>query len=134
MKLGYAMHVSDVEAAFPMLPFAPWLWPFLLFRHYREGCTVQRLFAHVCGDFGTRGMPGVFNVFFVHVVVNMGRFVGVLTLPMPIYVDDAGLIGAVCRAVAREMRGFQDWAGEVCGVDFKRIKDHSAAQVQYMLG
>ena len=28
---------ADVEAAFPMLPFAPWLWPFLLFRHYREG-------------------------------------------------------------------------------------------------
>lgn len=27
---GYAAHVSDVEAAFPMLPFAPWVWPFML--------------------------------------------------------------------------------------------------------
>jgi hypothetical protein len=32
---GYAAHVSDVEAAFPMLPFAPWVWPFMLHRFYR---------------------------------------------------------------------------------------------------
>ena len=71
MKLGYVMHVSDVDNAFPMLPFAPWLWPFMFFRFYREGMDAQTLFYHVCGDFGTRGMPGVFKIFFVDVLANM---------------------------------------------------------------
>ncbi len=31
---GHAMSVTDVEAAFPMLPWAPWLWPFFLHRFY----------------------------------------------------------------------------------------------------
>ena len=43
LRSGYAMHVSDVDAAFPMLPWTPWVWPFLLHRHYREG---QRLASH----------------------------------------------------------------------------------------
>ena len=29
---GFAAHVTDVEAAFPMLPFAPWVWPFMFHR------------------------------------------------------------------------------------------------------
>ena len=32
LRSGYFMYVSDVEAAFPMLPLAPWLWWFFLFR------------------------------------------------------------------------------------------------------
>jgi hypothetical protein len=32
LKTGYFMYVSDVEAAFPMLPLAPWLWWFMLHR------------------------------------------------------------------------------------------------------
>ena len=31
---GFAAHVTDVEAAFPMLPFAPWVWPFMFHRFY----------------------------------------------------------------------------------------------------
>ena len=46
---GYSAHVSDVEAAFPMLPFAPWVWPFMLHRFYRgEGpaLSCQRRFRY----------------------------------------------------------------------------------------
>ena len=32
LKTGYFMYVSDVEAAFPMLPLVPWLWWFMLHR------------------------------------------------------------------------------------------------------
>ena len=52
------------------------------------------LFRHVCGDFGTAGMPGTFKRFF-DVVVGMARSVHVLTLPMAVYVDDCALIGAI---------------------------------------
>ena len=31
---GFAAHVTDVEAAFPMLPCAPWVWPFMFHRFY----------------------------------------------------------------------------------------------------
>ena len=40
------------------------------------------------GDFGTRGMPGTFKIFFVDVVLNMARAAEVLTIPMTVYVDD----------------------------------------------
>ena len=43
---GYAAHVSDVEAAFPMLPFAPWVWPFMLHRFYRGEGPELSLFCH----------------------------------------------------------------------------------------
>ena len=134
LKLGWVMHVSDVEAAFPMLPFAPWLWPFLLFRFEAPVTSALQLFCHVCGDFGTRGMPGTFKIFFVDVVCNMARSVGVLRDNMPVYVDDMGLIGAALKPVMRQMQAFQDWAELFCGVSFKRIKDKQAAHVQHMIG
>ena len=31
LQSGYVMLVSDVDGAFPILPLAPWLWPFMLF-------------------------------------------------------------------------------------------------------
>ena len=98
LKSDYFMHVSDVDAAFPMLPFHWSLWPFLMFRFFASDDTeVMTLYMHVCGDFGTRGMPGVFQIFFSDVVVNMARAENVLTLPMPIYVDDMGLMRAKLR-------------------------------------
>jgi len=32
LKSGYFMYVSDVADAFMLIPLAPWLWPFFLFR------------------------------------------------------------------------------------------------------
>jgi len=84
---GFAAHVTDVEAAFPMLPFASWVWPFMFHRFYSsEGDPrALHLYCHLTGDFGTRGMPGVFKIFFVDVVLNMARAAHVLTIPMSVY-------------------------------------------------
>ena len=135
LKLDYFMRVSDVDAAFPMLPLHPDVWPYFFFRFYANDNTmIQSLFLHICGDFGTAGMPGVFKIFFVDVVLNMARSEGKLTLPMPVYVDDCGLIGPCSDGVDSEMLVFQAWAGLVCGVFFKFLKDRVAARRQLMLG
>jgi len=130
----YFMRVSDVEAAFPLLPLHPDVWPFFLFRFFADASNNMHLFVHVTGDFGAAGMPGVFKKFFSDVVVGMARSVQVLTLPMVIYVDDCGLIGGCRDAVDAEMVRFHTWAWVVCGIVFKAIKDRVAAQNQLMLG
>jgi hypothetical protein len=63
----------------------------------------------VTGDFGTRGMPGVFKIFFVDVVTNMARAAGQLSIPASIYVDDIGGTGARAKRVTIEMVKFQTW-------------------------
>ena len=124
-----------MDAAFPLLPLHPDLWPFFLFRFFTNDDTqALSLFAHLCGDFGAAGMPGTFKVFFVDVVVNMARSAMILTLPMPIYVDDTGLIGPKEDEVNIEMENFHQWSLEVCGVVFKALKDRMASQRQLMLG
>ena len=131
---GFNMHVSDVEAAFPMLPWAPWLWPRFFHRFYPGPGQPLHLYCHINGDFGTRGLPGAFKIFFVDVVIPMARAAMVIHLPMEVYVDDLGHIGPSSSAVRSDMLAFQDWARSICGVEFKRIKDRHAAQVQLMLG
>ena len=138
LHYGYAMHVSDVDSAFPMLPWAPCLWPYFFHRFYPllpDGSLGARmhLYVNINGDFGTRGLPGAFKIFLVDVAVNMARAVGALTLPMPVYVDDLTAISSGLAA-AREMGSFQEWASKVCGIMFKRIKDKPAAFVQLALG
>jgi len=45
---GFAMHVTDVEAAFPMLPFAPWIWPFMFHRFFAsDDPTTLHLYCHL---------------------------------------------------------------------------------------
>ena len=135
LKQGYFMHVSDVEGAFTVLPFHPDLWPFMLFRFHTPGTGgPPRLYVHLTGDFGTRGMPGVFKIFFVDVLMNMARSAMVLTLPCPVHVDDLSLIGPVMAEVIEEMAAFQAWSDATCGVYFKAAKDRLAAQVQTSLG
>ena len=131
---GFAMHVSDVEAAFPMLPWAPWVWPRFFHRFYPGPDQPLHLYCHINGDFGTRGLPGVFKIFFVDVLVNMARAAEVVRLPLVVYVDDLAYIGSRSSVVRRGMMMFQDWATSVCGVNFKRIKDRHASPVQLMLG
>lgn len=135
LRPGYFMRVSDVEAAFPLLPLHPDLWPFFLFRFYASDADTQlSLFVHLCADFGGAGTPGAFKIFFVDVVVNMARALKVLTLNMPVYVDDCSLIGPDRAQVDREMEAFHAWAWRVCGVAFKAIKDRLAARHQLVLG
>ena len=53
--------LSDVEAAFPMLPIRPDLWPFFMCRFFANpGDSHQSLFMHLTGDFGAAGLPGTF--------------------------------------------------------------------------
>ena len=135
LQLDHFMRVSDVEAAFPLLPLHPDVWPFFMFRFFADGSSpALSLFMHICGDFGAAGMPGTFKVFFVDVVVQMARSLHVLTLPMAIYVDDCALMGSCQEQVDDEMLSFHAWAEAVCGVCFKVIKDRAAAKVQLALG
>ena len=132
---GFAMHVTDVEAAFPMLPFAPWVWPFMFHRFFAsDDPTSLHLFCHVNGDFGTRGMPGVFKIFFVDVVTNMARAAGQLSIPASIYVDDIGGTGAKAKRVTIEMVKFQAWCENLGCAAFKRLKDKVASQLQLFIG
>ena len=81
LKQDYFMRVSDVDAAFPLLPLHPDLWPFFLFRFFTDNDAQSlSLSAHLCGDFGAAGMPGTFKIFFVDVVLGMARAVQVITL------------------------------------------------------
>ena len=96
------MYVSDVEAAFPMLPIHPKLWMFFMCRFFAAADdSMLSLFVHITGDFGAAGLPGAFKIFFVDVVVQMARFAMVLKLPMPVYVDDMALIAPSARGVRR---------------------------------
>ena len=90
---------------------------------------------HVCGDFGTRGMPGTFKIFFVDCLVNMAKSELVITLPneLEVYVDDTGLMGPDQDEVDRQGAALEEWCGEG-GVHFKRAKDKPAAQEQLMIG
>ena len=135
LKQNYFMYVSDVEDAFMMIPLAPWVWPFFFFRFFEtDSSTEESLFVHLFGDFGTNGMPGTFKIFLVDVVVQMARSEFVLTLPMVIYVDDAALVGTDSGDTNAEMRAFQQWSWEVCGVPWKAAKDRASAQLQYYIG
>lgn len=134
LKMGHVMHVSDVDAAFPQLPFAPWLWPFMFHRFYAVGGDSLRLFMHLNCDFGTRGLPGTFKIFFVDVLMGMARSELYLTLPMAVHVDDVGMVGCFAKSTSREMTALQVWTKEVLGIAFKAMKDRWAAHVQYMIG
>ena len=124
LKTGYFMYVSDVEAAFPMLPLVPWLWWFMLHRvSLPSNAGRDTLCMHIFGDFGTRGMPGCFFIFYVKVVIQMAKSELIITLPITIYVDDNGLIGPHESVVNAQMQALQNWAEKKAGVQFKRIKD-----------
>ena len=141
LQCGFVMTCADVDSAFPMLALAPWLWPFFAVRfrlgELRDGewgsVGRDRLLIHLFADFGARGMPGVFKLFFKDVLLGMARSLNVLTLPMVVWVDDTGLIGASRQRVTAEMTLFQRWATAL-GFVFKVIKDKQAAQVVPMIG
>jgi hypothetical protein len=135
LKTGYFMYVTDVEAAFPMLPLAPWLWWFMLFRACLPGNSRQAMLCmHTHGDFGTRGMPGCFYIFFVRVVIPMARCEMIISLPLAIYVDDCAMCGPAKIELDGEMAELQAWCQRVCGVAFKAIKDKAGARCQLYVG
>lgn len=132
---GWSMHVTDVKDAFLMLPLAPQLWPFFFHRGFPStGGDGLHLYGHISGDFGTRGFPGVFKIFFVDVVLNMARWAKVLEGPVPCYVDDLSTIRSTPRRATGDMQRFQAWASKVTGTVFKWMKDRRGSPCQLMLG
>ena len=136
LKRGFLMYVSDVQDAFLLIPLAPWVWFFMLFRWFSDSDseTDDCLLAHLFGDFGTRGMPGTFKIFLVDVVVNMARSEMVFTLPLVIYVDDGALIGPDESETNAEMQALQHFTSEYTGVVWKLSKDKPAATSQHYIG
>ena len=105
-KKFFFMRVSDVKGAFPILPLHPDLWPFFLFRFYKDGnLQARHLYLHVFADFGAAGTPGTFKIFF-DVVIQMARSESVLTLPMTVFVDDLQSFGPERERVDAEMEKF----------------------------
>ena len=139
LKQGYYLRVGDVDGAFPLLPLAPHLWPLFMFHwwdvdepdddEHARWC----LYVHLTGDFGAAGLPGTWKIFFSDVVVGLARSEHVLTLPLALYVDDAGLIGPDRRKVDREGVAFREFLRSL-GIYMKEIKEKLAAQLQLMLG
>ena len=138
-KFAYSMVVGDVDAAYPLLPLAWWVWPFFMFvwfdvREADDSMSLEMfLYLHVCGDFGTSGFPGTFKIFFTDVVVNMARSELVLTLPMPVFVDDMALIGKIRAELMREWNSFKAFLRSI-GVPMKELKEKLASVRQLMLG
>ena len=54
-------------------------------------------------------MPGTWKVFFTDVMIGVARSEGVLTMPMPVFVDDCALIGAEAAKVDAEGVALADW-------------------------
>ena len=143
LRDSFYMAVHDVDAAFPLLPLSPLLWPFFLFvwsplpeddaGGENEGGGGEWIHWHVCGDFGAKGLPGTFKIFFSDVVIGMARSEGALTLEMPIHVDDMAIIGRVKALVDKEAASLEDFL-ESLGTPVKPSKHKPGAQRQFVIG
>lgn len=140
LRPGFGMRMSDVDNAFPLLPLACRLWPFFLFLWWPVDAAMaivagasMVLYMHVCGDFGAAGLPGTWKMFFTDVMVGVARSEGVLTLPMPIYVDDCALIGGDLALTDAEGVLLRDFL-HALGIFMKVAKDRAAATLQLALG
>lgn len=134
LRAAFHMAVDDVDAAFPLLPLSPVLWPFFIFAWPLPGSPDEVwLHWHVCGDFGAKGLPGTFKVFFSDVVVGIARSEGALTLPVVVHVDDTALIGLSKAQVDGEASTFSTFLA-LLGILLKPSKHRSAARVQFVLG
>jgi hypothetical protein len=139
LKHCYAMRVGDVDGAFPLLPYRPSVWMFFLFFWFNvhlpdwDVTSPKKLYWHVCGDFGTAGMPGTWKIFFTDVMVGIARSEMILTLPMPVYVDDVAHIGPTVVEVNEEGVRFKIWLFDL-GIAMKEMKDKLAALCNLYLG
>ena len=138
LQPGYFMRVEDVDAAFPNLPLAPSVWKYMYVWWYDVNLPLEgqsgpnTLYVHVFADFGTAPLPGIWDKFF-RCVKAMAELDGVLTLPMPHFVDDSSLIGpdmAEVNRVAEKLRAYL----VALGVPFKDDKSREAATLQLVLG
>ena len=139
LKPGYSMRVEDVDGAFPILPLAPSVWRYMLVWWYdvdRPLCDQSEyntLYVHIYADFGTAPLPGIWNIFF-RCVKAMAIYDGVLTLPMPHYVDDNSIIGESDAVVDAQGELLSDYLEFELGIKFKRLKSRKGRRRQLVLG
>ena len=139
LKPGYFARIEDVDAAFPVLPLHPRVWNHMLIWWYDVDRPLEdqpegpnTLYSHVFADFGTAPLPGIWDLFW-KAIKAMAEHDGVLTLPMPHFVDDNTLIGPSEEEVNRVGEELSDYV-EALGVPFKRLKTRKAADRQLVLG
>ena len=135
----FSMSVKDVSDAFPLIPLHPTLWPFMLFQWWDVAAEAEGrpkvwcLFVHLFAGFGMAGLPGVWKILFSDVLVGMARSEQKLTLPMPVFVDDAAIIGADSIQVDLEGASLAAFL-LFLGVVMKEIKTRYAATLQLYIG
>ena len=135
-RAGRYMAVGDVADAFPLIPLSPLLWKwffFVWFNPYDETDPADYLFNSIRADFGSKGAPGCFKILFVDVLVGTARSELIVTLPMPIHVDDFALIGSLKSMVDDEMLQLGKFLARF-NVGLKDLKERMAAQYQLMIG
>ena len=138
LKPGYWARVEDITDAFPILPWAPYVYKYMLVHWFDVDLPLEdqerpnTLYVHLFCDFGTGPVPGIWNSF-VWCIKGMARGAGVLQKPLPHFVDDLTMIGRRRKSTDRECKRFAKWL-QLMGVLVKEIKTRKAAQVQYILG
>jgi len=138
LKPGYYMRVEDVDGAFPNLPLSPAVWRYMYLWWYdterplSEQSGPNTLYVHTFADFGAAPLPGIWEKFY-RCIKAMAALDGVLTLPMPHYVDDNSVIGpseTEVNTMAVNLTGYM----KLLGVPFKEEKSRAAAVRQLVLG
>ena len=138
LKPSYFARIEDVDAAFPILPLHPRVWNHMLIWWYdvdrplEEQDGPNTLYCHIFADFGTAPLPGIWDLFW-KAIKAMAKHDGVLTLPMPHFVDDNTLIGPSAEEVDAVGEALSDYVEEL-GAPFKRLKTRKASMRQLVLG
>ena len=139
LNSAFHMAVHDIDAAFPLLPLSPVLWPFFLFvwttPFSGDGLLAAEewLCWHVCGDFGAKGLPGTFKIFFTDVIIGMARSEGALSSPVVVHVDDVSIIDRL-KSFVDEQAGALASFLELLGTPVKAAKHRAASQCQFVVG
>jgi hypothetical protein len=138
LRPGFYMRVEDVDGAFPNLPIAPSTWRYMYVWWYdvdrplEEQSEPNTLYVHTFADFGTAPLPAIWDRFW-KCVKAMASLDGVLTLPMPHFVDDNSIIGPTAEAVDEMADALSVYTSGL-GVPFKASKSRRAQLCQLVLG
>ena len=101
-------------------------------RPLSEQSSPNTLYVHTFADFGSSPLPGIWDKFY-RCVKAMAAFEGILTLPMPHFVDDNSLIGEDRAHVDDVAVNLGAYFARL-GVPFKASKSRHAALRQLVLG
>ena len=139
---SYHMAVHDIDAAFPLLPLSPVLWPFFLFvwttppsvsEEEVSDSNGEWLCWHVCGDFGAKGLPGTFKIVFADVIMGIARSEGALTSPCVVHVDDISIIDFFKEIVDGQASALASLLKRL-GTPVKDKKHRPASRRQFVVG